>query len=79
MGSIYGRIAGANHPATGVPRNVLVLPEAVKDGLVLQSNFETQAMHTLTQPGGLGASYDAFNPSRRDRKKGWRTTNRTIG
>jgi hypothetical protein len=42
---------------------VLVLPEAVKDGLTLQNNFETGALPTLTQPGVLGPQYEAFNPS----------------
>ena len=30
MGAIYGRVAGANHPVSGIPRNVLLLPEAVQ-------------------------------------------------
>jgi uncharacterized protein (DUF1501 family) len=63
MGSIYARVAGANHPRTGMPANILVLPEAVQDGLKLGSNFETGALPTLTQPGDLGPSYAAFNPA----------------
>ena len=43
MGAIYARVAGANHPTTGMPTNILVLPEAVQDGLKLGSNFETGA------------------------------------
>lgn len=63
MSAIYARVAGANHPQSGMPRNILVLPEAVKDGLKLGSNFETGALPTLTQPGDLGPNYGAFNPS----------------
>jgi hypothetical protein len=63
MGAIYSRIAGNNHPETGLPSNCLILPEAVQDGLVLQSNFESQAMPSLTPSGKLGATYAAFNPS----------------
>jgi len=63
MGAMYARVAGTNHPTTGMPTNVLVLPEAVKDGLKLDGNFETGALPTLTQPGELGASYHAFNPA----------------
>jgi hypothetical protein len=63
MSSIYARIRGTNHPESGLPTNVLVLPEAVKDGLKLDSNFETSALPTLTQPGSLGTTYAAFNPS----------------
>ncbi len=63
LGSIYARVAGANHPRTGMSANILVLPEAVQDGLKLGSNFETDALPTLTQPGDLGPPYAAFNPA----------------
>jgi uncharacterized protein (DUF1501 family) len=63
MGAIYARIAGANHPASGIPTNTLLLPEAVEEGLQLGGNFETGALPTLTDPGTLGASHAAFNPS----------------
>jgi hypothetical protein len=46
-----------------MPRNVLVLPEAVQPGLKLQGNFETGALPTLTAPGELGSAYGAFDPS----------------
>jgi hypothetical protein len=62
MSSIYARVRGNNHPQTGLPTNVLVLPEAVKDGLKFESNFETGALPTVTQTGNLGATYTAFNP-----------------
>ena len=52
MSSIYARVRGNNHPETGLPTNVLVLPEAVKDGLKLESNFETAAP-TVSQSGTL--------------------------
>jgi hypothetical protein len=46
-----------------MPRNTLVLPEAIDPNLKLGSNFETKALPTLTQAGDLGASYAAFNPA----------------
>ncbi|MBI1313344.1 DUF1501 domain-containing protein [bacterium] len=61
--SIYARVRGNNHPQTGLPTNVLILPEAVQDGLNPGSNFETAALPTLTQPGSLGSTYAAFSPS----------------
>ncbi|MEY4178142.1 MAG: hypothetical protein RLY70_1716 [Planctomycetota bacterium] len=61
--SVYARVRGTNHPTTGLPSNILVLPEAVSDGLKLDNNFETGALPTLTQPGSLGTTYAAFNPS----------------
>lgn len=63
MGALYARVAGVNHPRTGMPTNVLVVPEAVQPGLRLQGNFETGALPTLTAPGDLGPSYRAFDPS----------------
>ncbi|QDU25207.1 hypothetical protein ETAA8_02700 [Anatilimnocola aggregata] len=63
LGAIYARVAGVNHPQTGIPNNILLLPEAVKEGLKLGSNFETGALPTLTQPGDLGPSFNAFNPA----------------
>lgn len=63
MGSIYARVAGTNHPRSGMPRNILLKPEAVQDGLKLGSNFETGALPTLTQAGDLGTSFAAFDPS----------------
>ncbi len=63
LSAIYARVRGNNHPETGLPTNVLVLPEAVQDGLKFESNFETGALPTLTQAGSLGDTYRAFNPS----------------
>lgn len=63
LSSIYARVAGVNHPQTGIPNNILVLPEAVKENLKIGNNFETGALPTLTQPGDLGTSYAAFNPA----------------
>jgi hypothetical protein len=61
MGSLYSRVAGANDPKTGMPRNTLILPESIDPNIKLGSNFETGALPTLTQTGSLGAAYAAFN------------------
>ncbi|HWE01924.1 MAG TPA: DUF1501 domain-containing protein [Tepidisphaeraceae bacterium] len=61
MGSLYARVAGANDPKSGMPRNSLILPESIDPTLKLGTNFETGALPTLTQPGSLGAAYAAFN------------------
>jgi hypothetical protein len=63
MSAMYAKVAGATNPRTGLPTNVLVLPEAVEPGLKLQGNFETGALPTLTTPGELGSAYAAFDPS----------------
>lgn len=63
LSAAYARVRGTNDARTGLPTNVLVLPEAVKDGLKFEANFETGALPTLTQPGILGPTHDAFNPS----------------
>lgn len=63
MSAVYAHLAGTTNPANGLPSNMLVLPEAVQEGLRLGSNFETGALPTLTQPGHLGPQFEAFNPS----------------
>ena len=62
VGSITALLGGPTNPINGIPSNVVVLPEAVKDGLKLKGNFETGALPTLTTPGILGSQYEAFNP-----------------
>ncbi len=62
LGAIYTRVAGTNHPLTGMPLNTLVLPEAVAPEMKIGSNFETSALPTLTSPGDLGPTFAAFNP-----------------
>ncbi len=54
MGALYARVAGTNHPRTGMPNNILVLPEAVQRGLRLQGNFETGGAGDLDQSGRFG-------------------------
>ncbi|HET6248410.1 MAG TPA: DUF1501 domain-containing protein [Tepidisphaeraceae bacterium] len=61
MGALYSRIAGTSDPKTGMPSNTLILPESLDPTLKLQRNFETDALPTLTAPGALGATYEAFN------------------
>ena len=65
-GAICARLGGTVNPATGMPRHVVILPEAVMPGLRLDVSFETDRIPTLTTPGTLGAAFDAFNPSNGD-------------
>jgi uncharacterized protein (DUF1501 family) len=62
VSAISSYLGGPTHPTIGIPSNVLVLPEAVREGLKLKGNFETGAIPTLTTPGTLGSQYEAFNP-----------------
>jgi Protein of unknown function (DUF1501) len=63
MSALYARVAGPNHPRTGMPNNVLILPEGIQSDVKLGKNFETGALPTLTQTGTLGPTFAAFNPS----------------
>jgi uncharacterized protein (DUF1501 family) len=63
MSAIYARVGGTNHPVTGMPRNVHVLPEAIEQDLKLDSNFETGALPSVVDAGSLGKTYQAFSPS----------------
>jgi uncharacterized protein (DUF1501 family) len=62
VSAIAAYLGGPVNAANAIPNNVLVLPEAVQEGLKLGSNFETGALPTLTTPGILGSQYEAFNP-----------------
>lgn len=59
LGSIYARIAGRNHPDTGMPTNVLLLPQAV-DGTTRPG---TTSFGRFNSTGSLGAAYAPFDPS----------------
>lgn len=64
MGTLYSRIAGPNHPQSGMPNNVIVPPEAVSPGLRLQQNFETQSLQKLIASSqNLGTNCAFFDPS----------------
>jgi uncharacterized protein (DUF1501 family) len=62
VSAIASYLGGPLHPVLGIPSNVVILPEAVKDGLKLRANFETGSLPTLTMPGILGSQHEAFNP-----------------
>jgi len=62
MGSIYSRIAGANHPRTGMPTNAALFPQAVDPGTMpaIKNFGDFEATGTLGKstapfvPGGKG-------------------------
>jgi hypothetical protein len=59
LGSIYSRIAGRNHPDSGMPTNVLLLPRAVDQS----TQAGTQAFGRFNSTGSLGTAYAPFDPS----------------
>src|SRR5262249_19968166 len=59
LGSIYARIAGRNHPRTGLPTNVVLLPRAVDPS----TQPGTTAFGRFGAPGQLGNAYAPFDPS----------------
>lgn len=58
VGSLYARLAGANHPRDGMPRNVALFPRAVDPNampaITSFGNFESS--------GSLGGAYAPFVP-----------------
>ena len=58
MGSLYSRIAGSNHPVTGLPRNVALFPRAVE----ASAQAEENSFGKFTSSGGLGSSFAPFVP-----------------
>ena len=58
IGSLYARVAGANDPATGMPRNVALYPKSVNpEAMEIIRKFGDFAA-----TGPLGASYSPFEP-----------------
>ena len=59
LGSIYSRVAGRNHPATGIPTNVLLFPRSVDPST--QAGIANFGRFNAT--GSLGNGYAPFDPS----------------
>jgi hypothetical protein len=59
LGSIYARIAGMNHPVTGLPTNVALFPRAVD----ATTQPATLAFGRFSDTGPFGSAYAPFDPS----------------
>jgi uncharacterized protein (DUF1501 family) len=59
LGSIYARVAGINHPATGMPTNVVLFPRAVDESC----QPGTAAFGKFGEAGPYGPSCAPFDPS----------------
>jgi uncharacterized protein (DUF1501 family) len=59
LGSVYSRVAGRNHPETGMPTNVLLFPRSVDS----TTQAGTQAFGRFASTGSLGGAYAPFDPS----------------
>jgi len=58
MGSLYARLAGTNHPETGLPMNVTLYPNSIDpEALGADDRFGK-----FTQTGPLAKSYEPFVP-----------------
>jgi uncharacterized protein (DUF1501 family) len=58
LGSFYARVAGMNHPLTGLPSNVTLFPQAVDAA----SQPPVQGLGNFLATGPLGAAYAPFVP-----------------
>lgn len=57
-GSIFARVAGGNHPVSGIPTNVAVFPRAVTP----DAQPANHSFGNFLSPGGFGAAYAPFEP-----------------
>jgi hypothetical protein len=57
-GSIFARVAGSNHPETGIPTNVALFPRAVTPG----AQAANHSFGNFLSPGRFGAAYAPFEP-----------------
>ncbi|QDU30130.1 hypothetical protein ETAA8_52490 [Anatilimnocola aggregata] len=58
MGSLYSRIAGTNHPVTGMPMNAALFPRAVDPSTQAEQN----KFGKFASTGSLGTAYAPFSP-----------------
>jgi uncharacterized protein (DUF1501 family) len=58
LGAYYARVAGMNHPTTGLPNNVTLFPQAVDPA----SQKPVQGLGNFLATGPLGAAYAPFVP-----------------
>jgi hypothetical protein len=58
LGSFYARVVGLNHPATGLPTNVLLYPQALDPG----AQPPVQGLGNFPATGPLGNAYAPFVP-----------------
>lgn len=58
VGSLYSRVAGTNHPRTGIPTNALLFPRAVDP----ERQPGTSNFGNFAATGSLGAGYAPFVP-----------------
>jgi hypothetical protein len=59
LGSIYARIAGTNHPESGIPTNVALFPPAVD----ATTRPTTTNFGRFDSPGSLGSAFAPFEPA----------------
>ena len=59
LGAVYSRVAGANHPETGLPTNVVLFPRAVDPS----TRSVTTAFGRFNATGPLSAADAPFDPS----------------
>src|SRR5262245_41908385 len=58
LGSFYARVIGLNHPATGIPTNMLLYPQALGPG----AQPPVQGLGNFSATGPLGSAYAPFLP-----------------
>jgi hypothetical protein len=59
LGAIHARVAGINHPVTGMPSNVILFPQAVDP----QAQPGTMGFGKFTATGNFGLACAPFDPS----------------
>ncbi|HZF00258.1 MAG TPA: DUF1501 domain-containing protein [Planctomycetota bacterium] len=57
-GSIFARVAGSNHPVTGLPTNVAVFPRSVNPA----AQAANHSFGNFLSPGPFGAAFAPFEP-----------------
>lgn len=58
IGSLYARVAGNNHPVTGIPTNVAIFPQSVDP----KAGPAQEGFGKFTSTGSIGGGYSPFVP-----------------
>lgn len=58
LGSLYSRVAGTNHPSSGIPTNVVLLPQSVDP----TTRPGTTSFGRFDATGAIGSAYAPFVP-----------------
>ena len=62
LGSVFSRVAGTNHPKSGIPTNTYLFPQAVDPSTQAPGVGDLKSFDKINSGGFLGKPYSPFTP-----------------